>query len=67
MHHTYLTIDGHYWLPSADGDERAFALMSRHYTFQAYEEGRPAQRPQQPQPQAVCRAGGEDGTADAPQ
>lgn len=38
--HTYLTVDGHYWLPSTDGDERAFALMSRHYSFQKYADGR---------------------------
>lgn len=29
-----------YWLPCKDGDARAFALMSRHYSFQAYADGR---------------------------
>lgn len=29
-----------YWLPIKDGDPRAFALMSRHYSFQPYQDGR---------------------------
>lgn len=32
-------IDG-YWLPAKDGDPRVFDLMRRHYTFQAYADGR---------------------------
>lgn len=32
-------IDGH-WLPAKDGDPRAFYLMSRHYSFQPYRDGR---------------------------
>lgn len=28
------------WLPIKDGDPRAYALMRRHYTFQAYADGR---------------------------
>lgn len=28
------------WLPIKDGDARAYALMRRHYTFQAYADGR---------------------------
>ena len=31
---------GNYWLPSQDGDMRAFDIMSRHYTFQPYADGR---------------------------
>ncbi len=31
---------GFHWLPASDGDPRAFALMSRHYTFQEYKDGR---------------------------
>ncbi len=29
-----------YWLPCKDGDPRAYALMMRHYSFQAYSDGR---------------------------
>lgn len=29
-----------HWLPSSDGDPRAFALMSRHYSFRPYRDGR---------------------------
>lgn len=29
-----------YWLPVNDGDARAYAIMRRHYTFQAYRDGR---------------------------
>jgi hypothetical protein len=32
--------EGYYWLPVKDGDRRAFDLMSRHYSFQAYKDGR---------------------------
>ena len=32
-------IDG-LWLPAKDGDPRAFDLMRRHYSFQAYADGR---------------------------
>lgn len=28
------------WLPSSDGDPRAYALMKRHYSFQPYRDGR---------------------------
>lgn len=31
---------GWLWLPAKDGDPRAFAIMRRHYTFQAYQDGR---------------------------
>ena len=33
-------VFGNYWLPARDGDPRAYALMKRHYTFQAYQDGR---------------------------
>lgn len=29
-----------YWLPIKDGDARAYAIMSRHYSFHAYADGR---------------------------
>lgn len=32
-------IAGH-WLPAKDGDSRAFALYSRHYTYLPYADGR---------------------------
>lgn len=32
-------IDGH-WLPVKDGDERAFALYKRHYSYHEYRDGR---------------------------
>lgn len=28
------------WLPSSDGDPRAYALMKRHYSFHQYRDGR---------------------------
>ena len=31
---------GGYWLPIKDGDPRAFALFQRHYSYQAYADGR---------------------------
>ena len=31
---------GSFWLPAKDGDPRAFALMRRHYTYQAYQDSR---------------------------
>ena len=33
---------GNVWLPAKDGDPRAFAIMRRHYTYQAYQDGRRA-------------------------
>lgn len=33
---------GSVWLPAKDGDPRAFAIMRRHYTYQAYQDGRRA-------------------------
>jgi hypothetical protein len=32
-------IDGN-WIPVKDGDERAFALFSRHYSYQPYKDNR---------------------------
>ena len=32
------------WLTAKDGDPRAFALMSRHYSFQPYKDGRRGNR-----------------------
>lgn len=40
-------IWGNFWLPSRDGDGRAFDLMTRHYTYQAYADGR-RQNPSNP-------------------
>jgi len=37
-------IEGYHWFSVKDGDASAFALMSRHYSFQAYQDGR-RQRP----------------------
>lgn len=31
---------GEYWIPVKDGDERAFALFKRHYSFYKYKDGR---------------------------
>lgn len=33
-------LPGWLWLPAKDGDPRAFAIMRRHYTYQAYQDGR---------------------------
>jgi hypothetical protein len=33
-------FDGMTWLPTRDGDPRAYDLMRRHYSFQAYRDGR---------------------------
>lgn len=35
-----LSIGTDIWLPAKDGDPRAFAIMRRHYTYQAYKDGR---------------------------
>ena len=39
--------DGILWVGVHDGDPRAFAIMRRHYTFQAYADGR-RQNPSNP-------------------
>lgn len=31
---------GFHWLPVSDGDPRAFALMTRHYSYRPYRDGR---------------------------
>lgn len=31
---------GMHWLPAKDGDPRAYALMTRHYSFHPYRDGR---------------------------
>ena len=31
---------GFHWLTCSDGDARAYALMRRHYSFHAYQDGR---------------------------
>lgn len=33
-------VPGNPWLPIKDGDPRAFDIMRRHYSFQAYRDGR---------------------------
>ena len=33
-----------YWMPVLDGDRRAYALFSRHYSFYPYRDGRRAAR-----------------------
>lgn len=35
-----MLLPDYLWLPAKDGDPRAFALMRRHYTYQAYQDGR---------------------------